>query len=313
MPSIIYGCKHAILLQMALLPLTMARFTIASLSDLAFGRLIPLNRAVQMHIYLGYTMVALTFLATIGFFAFYGFLCAKGEQQFCDRFSSEIMITGYVIAAGTAIVSVTSYFRHQIPYEIFYVVHQSVLLIYGVTIAHTFDIVQRQGTTHRSQTFIWVSGSLLYYLCDRLACYLHNRYQVRVVSSTAVTGSGGSKMVILKLTKPTLFDFKAGQYAFLRIKTPALQWHIFSNAFVPMPVIDQYWHPFSIASGPDAPYLEFYIEVFDEHSWTGQLWKMLDEDEAGHFTVEVMGPMGTSLGKTDIFSHVIAIGTGTGK
>jgi len=120
------------------------------------------------------------------------------------------------------------------------------------------------------------------------------------VSSSVVSGSKGSKMVILKLHRPPLFQFKPGQYAYLKLSC-----------------IDNQWHPFSIASGPAASYLEFYIEVFGEKSWTSKLWKMLQGDGDGGISqrqieMEVMGPYGTSLGKTENFSHALAIGTGTG-
>ena len=61
-PSILFGSKYAILLQMALLPLTMCRYSITSLSDSILNRFIPLNKVYQMHAYLGYIMVSTRFL-----------------------------------------------------------------------------------------------------------------------------------------------------------------------------------------------------------------------------------------------------------
>jgi hypothetical protein len=122
------------------------------------------------------------------------------------------------------------------------------------------------------------------------------------VSSSAVTVSNGTRMLIIKVKRPVLFNFKPGQYAFLRLTE-----------------LDQHWHPFSIASGPDSSCLEFYIEVFTDKSWTGKLWKMLklDGDTNGtslrEFDLEAMGPYGTSLANTNSYSHALAVGSGTGK
>uniref|UniRef100_A0A7S1YCJ9 FAD-binding FR-type domain-containing protein n=1 Tax=Grammatophora oceanica TaxID=210454 RepID=A0A7S1YCJ9_9STRA len=107
-------------------------------------------------------------------------------------------------------------------------------------------------------------------------------------------------MIILKLKRPALMCFHPGQYAFLKIKE-----------------IESQWHPFSIASGPQSEFLEFYIEVFDQGSWTRKLWGMLDGDgdrENSNKTVwvEVMGPYGTPLANVQDFSHVVSIGSGTG-
>lgn len=94
-PSAEFGTMHAILFQMALLPLTMSRYTIAQLAtSTGLSKFIPLNRMLAIHKHLGYVMVGCVFLATVFFFAFFGLLCSDGDQNFCDKFTSEIMITG---------------------------------------------------------------------------------------------------------------------------------------------------------------------------------------------------------------------------
>ena len=279
----------------------MARFSIAALSESVVDRFVPLNRSVRIHIHLGYTMVLIVFLATVFFFVFFGVLCAGGEEDFCAKFTSEIMCTGYGILASLLIIGGTSYFRHRIPYELFYSIHHLVFVLYAITIAHTFDSAQRNNERNRSQTFKWFSATLLYYICDRAAMHLNHKYRARLVASSAVTGNNGSRMIILKLQRPALFQFKPGQYAYLKISE-----------------IDEHWHPFSIASEPASSYIEFYIEVFSDKSWTGKLWSMLASDGEGGYShriieFEIMGPYGTSLAKMEDFSHAIAIGTGTGK
>jgi predicted ferric reductase len=302
-PSLEFGSMHAILFQMALLPITMSRFSISALSESFIDRIVPLNRTLRMHIHLGYTMIIIVFFATLFFFAFFGLLCSDGDQAFCDKFTSEIMITGYAILASLLIIGGTSYWRHKIPYELFYAIHHLVFIMYFVTIAHTLDMEQRRGIKERSQTFKWFSSTLLFYLCDRAAMHLNHRYKTRLLGSSIVSGTDGSKMVILKLSRPALFRFKPGQYAFLRVDK-----------------IDNHWHPFSIASGPDSSQLEFYIEVYGDKSWTSKLWTLLQEENEKievtsslRLFVEVMGPYGTSLAKTDDFSHILAIGAGTGR
>lgn len=120
-PTIEFGSMHAILFQMALLPLTMCRYSIAGLSESFLSTVVPLNRTLGMHIHLGVVMILIIFLATIVFFGFFGFMCVhEGEQPFCDKFTMEIMITGYCILGSMLLVGVTSFLRHRIPYEVFY-------------------------------------------------------------------------------------------------------------------------------------------------------------------------------------------------
>ena len=130
---------HAILFQMALIPITMSRYSIASLSESVVDKIVPLNRTLQMHIHLGYTTVIIVLFASLFFFSFFGLLCASGEEIFCAKFTSEIMITGYAILGGLLLIAGTSHFRHKIPYEVFYGIHHLVFIMYFMTIAHTLD------------------------------------------------------------------------------------------------------------------------------------------------------------------------------
>ena len=69
-PPLEFGSMHAILFQMALLPLTMSRFSIAALSDSLVDRFIPMNRMLRIHIHLGYTMVrpfVVVFVVVVGY------------------------------------------------------------------------------------------------------------------------------------------------------------------------------------------------------------------------------------------------------
>jgi predicted ferric reductase len=300
-PPIEFGSMHAILFQMALIPITMCRCSISTLAESTVNKVIPLNRALAMHIHLGYTMIIIVFFATIFFFFFFGLLCSEGEQAFCDKFTMEIMITGYCILGTLLIIALTSHFRHRIPYEIFYAVHHVVFLMYIITIAHTLDMEQRSGRSQRSQTFKWFSSTLLYYFCDRIAMHMNHRYDTKLISSSIVWGSEGSKLIIMKVRRPALFHFKSGQYAYIRIDA-----------------INNQWHPFSIASRPDCSHLEFYIQVYEGKAWTKQLWDLFDDEsssgkiEVQNLKIEVMGPYGTSLSHNQNYSHILAIGGGTG-
>ena len=103
-PPIEFGAMHTMLLQMALLPLTMARHSISLLSQTMVAKFVPFHRMIAMHIHLGYTLVSITFGSTLLFFVFFGQGCAQqhsgqepmpeGKKTFCDKMTSEIMLTG---------------------------------------------------------------------------------------------------------------------------------------------------------------------------------------------------------------------------
>lgn len=54
-----------VLFQMALIPFTMSRYTIASLSNSKLNGYLPLNKSMSIHKYLGYTMVCFSIMATV--------------------------------------------------------------------------------------------------------------------------------------------------------------------------------------------------------------------------------------------------------
>jgi len=294
-PPLEFGSMHAILFQMSLIPLTMSRFTITSLSHSSINSYVPMNKMLAMHIHLGYVMISIVFIAVIFFFIFFGKLCADGEQKFCNNMRTEIMATGYAILGTLLIIGGTSFYRYKIPYEAFYVIHHLVFAMYLLAIIHTFDRVERTDERDRSQTFKWFSASLLYYIADRSAMHILNKHTTRLTEFSQVVSSNGTRMITLKLNRPTLLIFKPGQYVFLRMKD-----------------VDVHWHPFSIASSPTSDSLEFYIEVFEEGSWTDKLWNQLEGAGKNGLLFEVMGPYGTSLTNPNEFTHGLAIGAGTG-
>lgn len=56
-PTLEFGAMHAILLQMALLPVSMSRHILSVLSQTPLRMLFPFERIIGMHIQIGYTMV----------------------------------------------------------------------------------------------------------------------------------------------------------------------------------------------------------------------------------------------------------------
>jgi predicted ferric reductase len=258
-PSLEFGAMHALLFQMALLPLTMCKYSVMQLVQSPLRNYIPFNRITRMHIHIGYVLVGIVFLATLFFFTFFGMLCQeqkdgteklgkRGERTFCLKFVDEIMITGYCILGFCLILAGTSYFRARIPYEIFYGVHHLFLVIFCITIAHTVDAEQRHQRQNRSQAWKWIALPLVYYITDRFYMYMSQRFSLSIAEATALADSvdgSGAKVVVLRLNKPAHFPFQPGQYVSLNISS-----------------IDPTWHPFSIGSDDSNSTLDFYIEVF---------------------------------------------------
>jgi len=315
-PTLEFGAMHAILLQMSFLPLTMARHTISVLSETFVAKVIPFQRITAMHIHLGYTMITIVFFATVLFFTFFGQGCVQqksgqepspnGVMTFCVQMTSEIMNTGYGIFATLLLVGATSYFRDRIPYEIFYVTHHLVFVMFAIAIAHTFDDKARGGQS-RSQNFKWFTASLIWYLSDR-AFMVYNTEILPVVEWLALGREDGQrgKVLILRLKRPAHWRFQPGQFASLNASS------LLGN--------DYSWHPFSIGSSPSDPTLDFYIQVQAPGSWTDRLWLAAQSDPrrigvasvSNPPTLKIQGPFGAALASWNDYGHVMAVSSGTG-
>uniref|UniRef100_A0A0G4FBX9 FAD-binding FR-type domain-containing protein n=1 Tax=Chromera velia CCMP2878 TaxID=1169474 RepID=A0A0G4FBX9_9ALVE len=301
-PALEFGAMHAILFQIVLIPITMSRFTLTRLSMTKLNKIIPFEHMVEFHIHLGYVFCAIMILSVIVFFAFFGVLCqdwkdgVEPTDQFCKKFESEIMGTGYGILASTLIVMFTSYFRSRLKYEVFYYVHHLVFAMYTLALLHTLDVEFRDKGLNRSQNFRWFSGPLLFYATDRLWAGLSTFTGVKAQS---VDVSDDTQAVLLNLEKPWNFLFQPGQYAFLQC-----------------PEIDQTWHPYSIGSDPTSGTLLFLIQTFGPNSWSGKLSQRVKslaaEKNLRALTFNVQGGFGSAVQDSSHYDSVIAVGTGTG-
>ena len=259
----------------------------------------PYQHVTSFHIQVGYAFCFFLISATILFFGFFGRVCydfnrGYDPKDFCAKFRSEIFATGLVTFVATLIVFVTSYFRGRMPYEIFYLSHFFVFVMFLFATIHTFDDVARNGQV-RSQNLAWFGTSMAIYMADRLWAATSKR-SCRVIE--AVPTEDGTALA-LTIERPHGFEFHPGQYAQICV-----------------PGIDRFWHPFSIASAPEVRHLKFLIKanVDSPASWTCALMskQWLDKMLSGQALVHVRGPYGYAVADLKKSDAVLAIGSGTG-
>ena len=97
-PSLENGVFHVILFQLALIPLTTCRSTVASMAGCRLDQVVPLNQADEMHTFLGYFIAVLIMAAVIVNIIYFAILCGiAGDESACIHFSSVEMITSYIM------------------------------------------------------------------------------------------------------------------------------------------------------------------------------------------------------------------------
>uniref|UniRef100_A0A672T152 Cytochrome b-245 heavy chain-like n=1 Tax=Sinocyclocheilus grahami TaxID=75366 RepID=A0A672T152_SINGR len=153
------------------------------------------------------------------------------------------------------------------------------------------------------QTWMWVIGPMIIYLCERLLRFI--RYMQPVSYRKIVIRP--SKVLELQLVKPG-FKMQVGQYVFLNC-----------------PAISQLeWHPFTMTSAPEEDFFSVHIRSVGD--WTEKLIKMVENlPEGGQgpkyewyimkifffcFRMAVDGPFGTA--SEDVFDYEVSMLVGAG-
>uniref|UniRef100_A0A672N3J9 Cytochrome b-245 heavy chain-like n=1 Tax=Sinocyclocheilus grahami TaxID=75366 RepID=A0A672N3J9_SINGR len=135
------------------------------------------------------------------------------------------------------------------------------------------------------QTWMWVIGPMIIYLCERLLRFI--RYMQPVSYRKIVIRP--SKVLELQLVKPG-FKMEVGQYVFLNC-----------------PAISQLeWHPFTMTSAPEEDFFSVHIRSVGD--WTEKLIKMVENLPEGGMAVD--GPFGTA--SEDVFDYEVSMLVGAG-
>lgn len=338
-PSLENGVFHVILFQLALIPLTTCRSTVASMAGCRLDQVVPLNQADEMHTFLGYFITVLIMAAVIVNIIYFAILCGiAGDESACIHFSSVEMITSYIMLTLISLVAITSYFRNKTCYKLFYVAHHVIFLLFAVVIVQNGSCQDSKaqvvaGTENAVNSsvnvppFQWFIIPLLYYVCDRINMRMNHLHSARLLACSTVIESCNYQdkrairesiservvgTIILTLQRPILFDFQPGQFAFLKWKGTSCC-----------------WEPVFMASGPSSYCLEFHISVQKgSGSWTEQLWHriiQLEKSQDGcigkissqRIEFELMGPYGRGLPLPRTkgnhqYSHAVTVGSGQG-
>ncbi|XP_074530464.1 NADPH oxidase 1 [Halichoeres trimaculatus] len=139
------------------------------------------------------------------------------------------------------------------------------------------------------QTWMWVIGPMILYLCERLLRFI--RYMQTVRYRKIVMRP--SKVLELQLQKNG-FKMEVGQYVFLNC-----------------PAISQLeWHPFTMTSAPEEDF--FSVHIRSAGDWTDKLISIMEQlpEGAQGPKMGVDGPFGTA--SEDVFDYEVSMLVGAG-
>jgi predicted ferric reductase/Ca2+-binding EF-hand superfamily protein len=267
----------------ALLLLPMSRRLLARIRSGIFGRLLPIDEAIELHRYLGH---ALFLWSTLHAAALVVAHAGGHPKAPFGLFLVQTLrgVTGLLLWVIFAVMWLFAWkaIRRTRRFELFYFTH----LLYVVWLPLAI--------VHAPSFALWIGAPLAIFVLELVV-----RLRRRAVASRAELTALRSGVVRLTMPRPAGFAERAGDYVFLRI--PSLAKHE--------------WHPFTLSSAPESPALTVHVRSLG--NWTAALRTLAESMEKRgaqgareSVPIFIDGPYGTP--SRAIFESEVAILVGAG-
>lgn len=177
-------------------------------------------------------------------------------------FMVTLMIVAFLLATHwfrRSLVKLPWPLHHLHGFNVFWYSHHLFIIVYALLMVHSTLLLLRNPWWERS-TWMYIAVPLILYAGERfLRLYRTNSIQVDVAKVGVYTGN----VLAIHITKPAGFKYKSGMYLFLQC-----------------PQISSFeWHPFSITSAPNDPFLSVHIRTLGD--WTSELRRIFSEANGG--------------------------------
>ncbi|CAB4384688.1 unnamed protein product [Rhizophagus irregularis] len=287
----------------ALILLPVCRNIIRYLRLTFLNKLIPFDENIWFHRQVAYSMLIFTLIHT---FAHYINFIRAEELKIKEAWAIHYLApggqTGHIMLLIMALMYTSAHrsIRQQ-SFETFWYTHHLAFIFMMCLYTHAVGCFVRTniqlGPQRCKGYFSWeftIWGGIIYFF-ERVLREVRSRQPTQITKVI----NHPSKAIEIHFSKPS-FKYKAGQYLFLNVpKISKLQ-----------------WHPFTITSAPDDPYVSVHIRQVGD--FTNELAEVLGcniPTEKGYIPKElpllrIDGPFGTPA--EDVFNNEIAILVGCG-
>lgn len=209
------------------------------------------------------------------------------------------VLTGIALWLVLCLIFITAFYKiRQKKFEVFWYTHHLFVVYYVLFAGHGMQMVL--GDFPMAWCFVIIPCIL--YGFERISRAVRARRDTRVVNAQIWP----TKVLNLVLRRPREFDYRAGQYAFIRI-----------------PSISNFqYHPFTLTSSPEEHTISFHIRAVGD--WTTKVYNKLNfelsalqrfEDQSiphDFLPVHVDGPYGAPSEDFYHYDRIIMIGAGIG-
>ncbi|KAG0624252.1 hypothetical protein M758_3G233800 [Ceratodon purpureus] len=280
------GAAETLKLNMALILLPVCRNTLTWLRSTRLGRIIPFDNSLEFHKIIAGAIAVEVFIhgavhITCDIPRFVNAPHEEFEEWFGEEFDHQpsygeilrmpVGLTAIVMVVlmVIAMLLATHWFRRSVVklpwplhklhgFNVFWYSHHLFVIVYCLLIVHSIMLLLYSPWYERS-TWMYIAVPLVIYISERFLRVYRTRMQVDVVKAAVYTGN----VLAIHMTKPAGFKYKSGMYLFLQC-----------------PEISSFeWHPFSITSAPDDPFLSVHIRTLGD--WTAEMKRIFSKAIGG--------------------------------
>ncbi|KAG7557418.1 NADPH oxidase Respiratory burst [Arabidopsis suecica] len=269
------GAAETLKFNMALILLPVCRNTITYLRSTALSHSVPFDDCINFHKTISVAIIIAMLLHASSHLACDFPRIIKSTETdykrylvkyfgitrptYFDLVNSPVGITGFIMVAFMVIAFILASRRcrrnlTKLPkpfdkltgYNAFWYSHHLLLTVYVLLVIHGVSLYLEH-KWYRKTIWMYLAVPVLLYIGERILRFFRSRlYTVEICKVVIYPGN----VVVLRMTKPTSFDYKSGQYV-----------------FVQCPAVSKFeWHPFSITSSPGDDYLSIHIR--QRGDWT---------------------------------------------
>ncbi|KAG0553469.1 hypothetical protein KC19_12G014000 [Ceratodon purpureus] len=295
------GAAETLKLNMALILLPVCRNTLTRMRSTRLGKIIPFDDNLDFHKIIAGGIVAGVFVHAAchltcdipnlvhapndKFLKYLGDDFPHGQPTYSEILKMSVGVSGILmlVLMVVAFLLATHWFRRSLVklpwpfhrltgFNAFWYTHHLFVIVYVLLLLHTIRLLLHTPWYERT-TWMYITVPLVLYAVERfLRMYRTNSIKVDVVKAAIYTGN----VLAIHITKPEGFKYKSGMYLFLQC-----------------PEISSFeWHPFSITSAPDDPFLSVHIRTLGD--WTAEMKKIFSDACGGRPRLQTVNNYGLS-------------------
>ncbi|NP_001098072.1 NADPH oxidase 1 [Takifugu rubripes] len=224
-------------------------------------------------------------------------------------------LTGVIITLALILIITSSMEVIRRSYfEVFWYTHHLFIIFFAGLVFHGAGLTDTKDLSLTLQTWMYVIGPMVLYLCERLIRFIRYMQTVRYRKVCLIRHpplSSGALRSERNLGPIRLIVMRPSKVLELQLMKRGFKMEVGQYVFLNCPAISQLeWHPFTMTSAPEEDF--FSVHIRSAGDWTDKLIEIMQQlpEGAQGPKMGVDGPFGTA--SEDVFDYEVSMLVGAG-